>query len=79
VEFIDTSGSDGFIFFSYGTFASSKDLIKPFQDLIFNAMGNLTNLQFIVKWHEDISHKLPKNIKTVTWISQQDLFGLTTN
>jgi len=34
---------------------------------------------FFVKWHEGISQKLPKNIKTVTWISLQDLFGLTTN
>jgi len=78
VEFIDTSASDGFIFFSHGTFVSSKDLTGPFQDLIFNTMANFTDIQFTIKWHGDISNKLPKNIKTVTWTSQQDLFGSIT-
>jgi hypothetical protein len=73
-DFVD-SGTDGFIYFSFGTFANISSITRSLKDTFFGAMGSFTNIRFIVKWHEDMSVGLPENIKFVTWAAQQDILG----
>lgn len=64
---------DGFIYFSFGTFAKAGNLPKNVQDMIFGAMTKFTKTKFLVKWDGDAPAGLPENVKASQWVSQQDV------
>lgn len=86
-KFIEDPESDGFIYFSWGSFASVKDLPVEMRETILKAIQAFPNLRFIWKWNDEIPENIPNNLYLSQWFPQNDLlcmmikyrFGLLNN
>ncbi|XP_035701123.1 UDP-glucuronosyltransferase 2B15 isoform X2 [Folsomia candida] len=74
-EFINSSGEDGFVLLSFGTYAAISSLPQNLQDMFFGAMSKVPSVKFIVKFNGEAPKGLPSNVKTVQWIPQQDVIA----
>ena len=71
-KFMD-SASDGVAFVSFGSTLDPSKMPKVKLDLIVETFKNL-KMSVLWKWDAEVPN-LPKNVKTVSWVPQQDLLG----
>ncbi|KAJ8040052.1 UDP-glucuronosyltransferase 2A3 [Holothuria leucospilota] len=72
-EFMQSSGDDGVIVFSLGTYVSHlpDKIVK-----IFRKAFSQVPQKVIWQWKNDESpHDMPENVKTMAWIPQNDILG----
>lgn len=72
-DYID-SATDGVIYFSFGSYINLSNLPEETLKVILNVIGKLKQ-KVILKWVPDDNVKLPQNIKTGSWLPQNDILG----
>ena len=74
-KFADESGSDGFIYISFGSAAQISKAKPEFQRTFLNALRK-SKTRFILKWESDrIPNEMPTNVYTAKWMPQKDILG----
>lgn len=72
-DFID-SATDGVIYFSFGSYLNLSNLPEEIFEVVLNVICKLKQ-KVILKWVPDNDVKLPQNIKTGSWLPQNDILG----
>lgn len=72
-DYID-SATDGVIYFSFGSYVNLSNLPEDTLKVFINVIGKLKQ-KIILKWVPDDGVKLPQNIKTGSWLPQNDILG----
>lgn len=72
-EYID-SAADGVIFFSFGSQVNISLIPEEKINVFLNVIGKLRQ-KVIIKWVPSGDIKLPQNLKTGSWLPQNDILG----
>ncbi|GAB6023512.1 hypothetical protein CHUAL_008289 [Chamberlinius hualienensis] len=72
-DIMESSGNDGVIYFSMGSFSNNEKLRKEYKSKIISALADLPQ---IVIWRdtEELT-RVPPNFRPMKWVPQQDLLG----
>ena len=71
-KFMD-SASDGVVFVSFGSYFAPSQMPKEKIDMLIETFNSL-NVSVLWKWDSEVPN-LPKNVKTISWVPQQDILG----
>lgn len=71
LEFMDNS-AHGVIFFSFGSVVAISSLPENTKKMIIEVLGQVPQ-RVLLKYEEEITYDLPKNIMTRKWFPQQDI------
>ncbi|XP_043987211.1 UDP-glucuronosyltransferase-like [Gambusia affinis] len=71
-EFVDTSGDDGFIVFTLGSWVSDMPEVKAKQ--FFDAFRQIPQ-RVVWRYTGEIPKDVPKNVKLMKWLPQNDLLA----
>uniref|UniRef100_T1J8B1 UDP-glucuronosyltransferase n=1 Tax=Strigamia maritima TaxID=126957 RepID=T1J8B1_STRMM len=72
-DFVQSSGDNGFIYFSLGSNAQSRFLPEKVKTSLLAAFSKLKQ-KVIWKYEEELKNA-PSNVKVIKWAPQQDLLG----
>ncbi len=73
-DFVNSSGKDGFIYFSMGSALKGSDMPEEKRKLFLNVFSKLKQ-KVLWKWETEMMPDLPKNVKLSKWLPQQDVLG----
>lgn len=73
LEFMDNS-SHGVIFFTFGSVVAISSLPEKTKNMIIEVLGQVPQ-RVLLKYEEEITCDLPKNIMTRKWFPQRDILS----
>jgi hypothetical protein len=73
-DFVNSSGDDGFIFFSMGSAIQAHTMPEKYRKIFINTFAKLKQ-KVLWKWETETMEDLPKNVKLGKWLPQQDVLG----
>ncbi len=73
-EFIQSSGENGVILFSIGTFAKEAYFPKSVRLILMDVFARLEQ-KILFKWDGELFEDLPSNVMLSKWLPQQDILG----
>lgn len=74
LDFVDSS-KNGVVLFSLGTIVKSEFMDESRKQAFIEAFKQLPNYNFIWKYESDLGIELPKNVKIVSWVRQNDILA----
>jgi glucuronosyltransferase len=74
-EFLEGSGEEGFVYISFGSYASTANLPIETQQMFFDVLRSFPKVNFIWKWEGLRSKEMPGNVYTTEWAPQQAVLG----
>lgn len=74
LEFVESS-KNGVVLFSLGTIVKSSFMDETRKHAFIEAFRQLPNYNFIWKYESDLNISLPKNVKIVSWVRQNDILA----
>lgn len=73
-EFINGSGTEGFIYVSFGGEIKIANGPKELRDSFFNTFRN-SKARFLWKWDGPRHPDMPSNVFVAKWVPQQSVLG----
>jgi hypothetical protein len=73
-DFVNSSGNEGFIYFSMGTAIQGHTMPDKYRKIFTNTFAKLKQ-KVLWKWETETMPDLPKNVKLAKWLPQQDILG----
>ena len=73
-EFCDSTGKEGFILFSMGSFLQGSSMPEKYRQIFLNTFAKLKQ-KVLWKWETESMEDLPPNVRLIKWLPQQDVLS----